>query len=514
MPRTSRIEYPQLNTEEESRKALISQLGEKPASDRLTLYIRKPSDTPLIPTRIDNTITQHNSTDIEQDISDKVDIDQDNIETPPATRKIFSASPVDKREPTQRSPCSRLLSRTSKESLGSPEEPETNPPLGDGQFDRFSIARRTRRYKRNVDNNEISSSELIAEKEVIKTNLAQVESSVPVVTDQTDQERRLKAWQDKLKTPTKLEVKPPSTRRTRHQTGINQDDVKAALSIPLNKNTSNKNSGTTKTYINPDDKTISSIKIDIPSRKTKEHDNDEGFEESQSLMSESPSQGASSGGNYETDVVEPNQITITNYITPKNLNTQVANVNQVMDKTVPKSKDKQISNSKPQSTSQKINRSFDRANPARHTLQESKKSIIPRRSNSLRKNDSQPNISNRNNNVLRSASKTSIAGSRSSLNSATSTNTVRRIPAQPCNSNMIPTKNVRNSIPKLPTPNITKINLNLKRNQSFGCGGTQQKPPRPQNSSFMKPTTSSTTKTNGTNALVSSRLSSSFRGKH
>lgn len=41
-----------------------------------------------------------------------------------------------------------------------------------------------------------------------------------------------------------------------------------------------------RTYINPGDTSIEAM-----SRKGKEHDNDEGFEESQSLMSESPSQG-------------------------------------------------------------------------------------------------------------------------------------------------------------------------------------------------------------------------------
>lgn len=41
-----------------------------------------------------------------------------------------------------------------------------------------------------------------------------------------------------------------------------------------------------RTYINPGDTSIETM-----SRKGKEHDNDEGFEESQSMMSESPSQG-------------------------------------------------------------------------------------------------------------------------------------------------------------------------------------------------------------------------------
>lgn len=62
-----------------------------------------------------------------------------------------------------------------------------------------------------------------------------------------------------------------------------------------------------------------SNKIDIPSRKIKEHDNDEGFEETQSLMSESPSQGASSGGNYETDIIDSSRIVVANYTKPKTM---------------------------------------------------------------------------------------------------------------------------------------------------------------------------------------------------
>lgn len=119
---------------EDSRKDLISQLGEKPASDRLTLYMRKPSDGALSNGRISN----------------KVEIDSDNIETPPATRKIFPTA-VDKREPTPPTQCKRMLARPVRELPPSPEDVEPSTILGDGQFDRFSSARRTRRYKRNPD---------------------------------------------------------------------------------------------------------------------------------------------------------------------------------------------------------------------------------------------------------------------------------------------------------------------------------------------------------------------------
>lgn len=143
--------------------------------------------------------------------------------------------------------------------------------MGDGQFDRFSAARRTRRFKRNSETPEIitTSPELIAETQVLKPNALQVEVSVPVQSPEinTDKESRLKAWQDKLKMQTDLpETKNSVPRRTRHQTGINRDDVKKALqmttSAPINI-VNSKNVSTT--YINSTD-----------GKKTKEHDNDEG----------------------------------------------------------------------------------------------------------------------------------------------------------------------------------------------------------------------------------------------
>ena len=77
------------------------------------------------------------------------DIDADNVETPPATRR----RPESAETPTEES-------------------------LGDGQFDRFSSARRTRRYKKTSDYSsdrdeeplirrpEVVSPELVSEKQV------------------------------------------------------------------------------------------------------------------------------------------------------------------------------------------------------------------------------------------------------------------------------------------------------------------------------------------------------------
>lgn len=425
----------------EQRKGLISSLGERPASDKLTLYIRKPADT------------------FSDRRNNKVEIDQDNIETPPAVRRVITPTPTEKREPVAPSPCRRFLGR-SKE-LQNSESNENNTPLGDGQFDRFSAARRTRRYKRNTETNE-SPELLVTETEPVKNVTAQIEVSSPVpgiVTE--DRELRLKAWQERLKTQSDAEVKL-STRRTRNQTGINQDDLKKALHF----NTSQ-----------PID-IVRTERRDIPSRKTKEHDNDEGFEETQSLMSESPSQGASSGGNYETDLGD--------------------STHQEKPFIKPKLVDVKTNNTSTQSVSKfTTNRNFDRNNSIRQTTQvaSTKKSTIPRRTGSLRKTDSQSSITSSKRPVQRSGSRNSILSSRSSLNSSTSTNTVKRIP----------------QTNKAIQPSTKSINLKptgklpLRRSSSSSSNVANKRPPRP-GSSFMKPTASSSTKVNTCTNNLSSRL--------
>lgn len=119
----------------------------------------------------------------------------------------------------------------------------------------------------------------------------------------------------------------------------------------------------------------------------KEHDNDEGFEETQSLMSESPSQGASSGGNYEPDdptlldfpktkpiirvsslQIQPLLTTITNDNKPNNKKLNIPQSNKKVTPTIK-------SLNKPSTT-------LDRTNMTRRTLIHEpikSKSVIPRR---------------------------------------------------------------------------------------------------------------------------------------
>lgn len=514
------------------RKELISSLADRPPTDKLILYIRPPNE-PLTPERNSNLgfiprRVRESQQSIDSEISNnKVEIDQDNIETPPTTRRVFTPTPVDKREPSAPTRCSRLTNKTNRENAITPDEPDPSSSLGDGQFDRFSATRRTRRYKRNTESNETAASpELVAETQIIKPSILQVETSSPVqkMEIEVDKETRLKTWQDRLKTSSDSMVESKfSNRRNRNQTGINEEDVQKVLNLthsaPIDIQTTTEKRRVS--YINTEEPKTEINKVEIPIKKIKEHDNDEGFEETQSLMSESPSQGASSGGQYETDHIDSSQGEVSDFNKTKqhslnaerketsNLSKQnsAINTNKAVSRLT-----KPVSNGRTTALVQKFSKSFERTNPIRHTTQEvHKKSVIPRRSDSLKKSDSQSSVLSKKVNVIqKSNSRNSLVSSRSSLNSNTSTNTVKRIPLKVANNNV--NKNV------VRTPSIKTLNSNNKsstvRRTPSTNNTTNQKPPRPQGSSFMKPTTASATKSNSASSIANRLHSAPFRSKN
>ncbi|VEN43413.1 unnamed protein product [Callosobruchus maculatus] len=487
------------------RKSLIGSLGERMPTDKLTLYIRRPAEP------VERKSLTRRQASVESVSSNKVEIDQDNIETPPAVRKIFIPTPVDKREPLAPSPCSRKASRNRESPTPLSPEPEEGPVLGDGQFDRYSATRRTRRYKRPTEPSDVPQPEsVVAEKQVIKSP-TQIQVSQPVAMEtEIDRETRLKSWQEKLKSQ-QVEPEVRSSRRHRHQTGINQSDVEMALSLSkMNDNEVSRG------FIAPEPIKATSNKIDIPFRKTKEHDNDEGFEETQSLMSESPSQGASSGGNYDTDIMDAAKIVIADYTKPKPLRPLSQESKETIDSTTTTtSSETPVSTAKkPQPTSRsarlqslsmpKPSKVLDRTPSLRKTSLDSstRKSVIPKRSDSIKKSEPKTSVTPRSSTIQKSNSRNSIVSSRSSLNSATSTSTVKKLPLRPNTSS-----NMAKSVQRTPNSK-TIVKPELKRTGSIGGGGN--KPPRPQAMSFMKPTTSSTTKSH---QLVGNSRAS-FRSKN
>uniref|UniRef100_A0A1Y1M1V1 FH2 domain-containing protein n=3 Tax=Photinus pyralis TaxID=7054 RepID=A0A1Y1M1V1_PHOPY len=451
------------------RKELISSLAARPASDKLTLYICNPGSQIATPVKEKEKRSAASQKMNDSDSGNKVDIDQDNIETPPAIRRVFTPTPVDKREPSMPSPCKRLMTR-SKEDKQCAHETEGSATLGDGQFDRFSATRRTRRYKRTSENTDAVSPELVIDAQVIKPSQVPLQTSTTVSEESNlDKDGRLKVWQDRLKNQaeTASDLKSSITRRNRHQTGINHEEVKKALQLNVS----------------------SPIDIkDSHSRKSKEHENDEGFEETQSLMSESPSQGASSGGNYEPDMVDANLI-IAGYNDNNRPSINVTGRTHIPNSVGKNSKQVQMATKNLLgNSSQKVARN----NSIKQSAPSSKVSVIPRRSISLRKMELQ-SIAPDKKFVERSNSRNSLVSSRSSLNSATSTCTVKRVQLKaPTNGNCNTSKTI-NRTPSAKILGSTNKGGLVRRTPPT----SSQKPPRPQNqvSSFMKPTTSSTTKT-------------------
>jgi len=91
--------------------------------DELTIYLRQPYTGSQVPTARRFSKLGKKAVD-ENKISDKIEIDSDNIETPPATRRLFSppkeVKPVEK-EPCKRERCSSSLqSREMKAAILKP----------------------------------------------------------------------------------------------------------------------------------------------------------------------------------------------------------------------------------------------------------------------------------------------------------------------------------------------------------------------------------------------------------
>ncbi|XP_045487029.1 inverted formin-2 isoform X1 [Pieris rapae] len=381
-------------------------------------------------------------TDAKVEKNDRVTIDSDNIETPPVQRKLFNPPP-------EKEPCRRLqpsFHSSTTEKASTEMKDLCQEILGDGQFDRFSAARRTRRYKKSTETaspeeEKKEVTELVAETQVLRPSKLDVQVSYPievpketvkpVETVKDEKESRLKRWQDRLKnqstekTPTKEKL-PYS--RMRRQTSINQEDVQKAireLKSPTENPTGVWSRSAYRRSMNAkvdtkkeSDRTTSPR---IPKVKSEHELNDEGFEETQSLNSESASQGASSGCNIECDSPIPKKSPDIPKKTP--------------------AKDLKIPPRTP------LNRTFSN------------------RASSLR--------------VERSASRASLRSSRSSLNSSASVATVKRAPVAP--------KPVPKPIPKP----ISR--MPASRSSSSGSSIASKPPVKTPNrtSNFMRPTQAS-----------------------
>lgn len=350
--------------------------------------------------------------------NNKVDIDNENIETPPTVRKNFTHK-----------------QNKSNESPLKIEPPEN---LGDGQFDRFADSRRTRRFKRSTDQGNSNSQEG-ATTISLDTSISQQPSSSKKITAQKSNEN--------AKDESKSNVITRIGKIGKSISRISQEDVREAIRS-LKSPTPERERDWRDSF-----RVTTSANGKILSHEL----NDEGFEETQSLVSDTPSLTASSCNEEAKLKKESSPETKIN-------KTQVVN---------------SIANKKPIRPSvqlqsllsrnqQSLERSRSLRNPPQVTLRSVATPSTPRRTNSLRKHDPvQLNLlsttaAKKRLEVERSSSRTSLGSSRNSLSSTISTNTVKKMPVK--SSNATPSSTLTlvkrpttasSSIPKAPF--ITRV---------------------------------------------------------
>lgn len=444
--------------EEDKRRNIIHQLGGRDASDRLKIY-RSTNDmsddhkkqelnnviksNECIPnssssnnnnkqiiyiksqTNTEPTISQHSKPKVMitspptptspvkisikphlsyHPLNNNIEIDSDNIETPPVVRRNISARGLP--------PDSEII---EKKNMINPTDQEI---LGDGQFDRFSSARRTRRYKRPVDyssGTEEKTSEYqhvkLHESETVSQPVTKEKPKTPVLIKsplfEEDKESRLKRWQEKLMHGSEDDlIKTKLNRIGRHLTSINQKDVQDAIQ--------NLKSPTEIPEIISFERRQSQ---DLhPIKPIMQELNDEGFEETQSLVSDTPSQGKESTSSCndvpDGKVIEPAQAPRVNALKRHG------------SERLPKRTTKPLSHNLITKNQDLIQNRTIRGTP----ISTSSSSGSVRREGLIRKSDlSSPSLLN---NIERSSSRGSLRSSRSSLNSGISTSTIKKMPSK------------------------------------------------------------------------------------
>ncbi|XP_076166401.1 FH2 domain-containing protein formin 3 [Ptiloglossa arizonensis] len=186
--------------EEDRKKNKINDPVNSDPQDELTIYLRQPYSNSQV--SASRRLSKYKRGTEDEKISDKIEIDSDNIETPPATRKLFS--PPKEVKPVEKEPCKRercngsFQSRDPKNTVV--KNTNSNADFGTGNFDRYSATRRTRRYKKvPQDSPEKDSKQDAASSEVFDEKPAQRPHTLPLSEENRDEDSMLRVWQDKLK---------------------------------------------------------------------------------------------------------------------------------------------------------------------------------------------------------------------------------------------------------------------------------------------------------------------------
>ncbi|XP_023296731.2 formin-J [Lucilia cuprina] len=526
--------------EEDRRKSLIQQLGERDATDRLKIYIRSPSTmekdhsvtnkqrlngvdalksppsiyeavaaetasttkvnaenhikSPISKNRtannsqqkfnFDNVPSSSEVSKLESNTSNKIhnqtshkaitastnrkEIDADNIETPPVTRRIIS-SPT-----TTLVTVNRTEPKTQTESNNDVENTETP-----GHFDRYSMARRTRRYKRPTDyssgNEDLTSAKDSSEEnsltQLAKNSSTEIQTKCeekPLTTtntaDKISENPKVKRTNISAKTITKLE------KVGRHISSINQEDVQEAL-----RNLKSPTDCPERLWSPPREiiaqRTVNCNNTTTTANgttliKISNHElNDEGFEETQSLVSDTPSHGkesTNSSCNEVNELPKLSQKSLSQKTTPiQKISSRLADRLQISrlrsSSTASKSQPTTAASS-PRRTASSVDRARTARMPNGQLVQGPASSTAAahmsnftnnaiRRATSMRKTiaNSEPSSSSSGStkrDVERSSSRNSLRSSRSSINSGASTQTVKRMPIGSSHLNKSPLQTV------------------------------------------------------------------------
>ena len=125
--------------EEERKKNKVADTAGPGSHDELTIYLRQPygDSQPTGPRRLSKL-----KRGVDEEKIDKIEIDSDNIETPPATRKLFSPSKEVK--PVEKEPCKRERCSSSFQNRDfkhpTPKNASNNADFGIGECSTESIS--------------------------------------------------------------------------------------------------------------------------------------------------------------------------------------------------------------------------------------------------------------------------------------------------------------------------------------------------------------------------------------
>lgn len=415
--------------EEDRRKSYIQKMGDRDMSNEsLKVYIRRSSSRDLMPAKKEEpllppkspkpqvsddtfaSLLSHHKSQNEMQASSK-EVDADNIETPPVSRRVIAT------------PTTTVVTVSMTDKPKAPPEDKISLVVGSaeqdapGHFDRHALGRRTRRYKRPTDYSSGNEEHLTSSKPEVKASPSKAEQPAPA--EKSKQKER---------TITKLE------KVGRHISSINQEDVREAI-----RNLKSPTGTPERPWSPPREITPSKLKLSASGH----HElNDEGFEETQSLVSDTPSHGkgestnssCNEGVNESTPARQrplqkqkatPTSLTQMGSRLADRLQQARMKGSGGSSAATPATKSQ---NQLPATQTATVKRSLSASRPLRMPNGQPLASAAPLRSASaVRRSPQEQQVLA---GVERSSSRNSLRSSRSSINSGASTQTVvRRLPA-------------------------------------------------------------------------------------